>query len=55
MRTPFKLLFKEEITGTPNKTILENFKANFSDTFCGNISINSDKELVVKNGHFRCR
>jgi len=53
MRTPFKLLFKEEITGTPNKTILENFKANFSDTFCGNISINSDKELVVKNGHFR--
>ena len=53
MRTPFKLSFKEEITGTPNKTILENFKANFSDTFCGNISINSDKELVVKNGYFR--
>ena len=53
MKTPFKLSFKEEITGIPNKTILENFKANFSDTFCGNISINSDKELVVKNGHFR--
>ncbi len=53
MKTPFKLSFKEEITGTPNKTILENFKANFSDTFCGNISINSDKELVVKNGYFR--
>ncbi len=53
MRTPFKLSFKEEITGTPNKTILENFKANFSDTFCGNISIISDKELVVKNGYFR--
>ncbi len=53
MKTPFKLSFKEEITGTPNKTILESFKANFSDTFCGNISINSDKELVVKNGYFR--
>jgi hypothetical protein len=52
MRTPFKISFKEEITGTPNKTILENFKANFSDTFCDHILINSEKELVVKNDRF---
>ncbi len=53
MKTPFKISFIEEITGTSNKTILENFKTNFSDTFCGNISIISDKEIVIKNSHFR--
>ncbi len=52
MRTPFKISFKEEITGTPNKTILGNFKANFSRTFCSQILINSDKELVVNNNFF---
>jgi len=52
MRTLFKISFKEEITGTPNKTILENFKANFSNTFCDHILINSEKELVVKNDRF---
>jgi hypothetical protein len=53
MRTPFKITFKEEITGTPNKTVLENFKANFSNTFYDHIAINEDKELFVKNDSFR--
>ncbi len=53
LRLPFKILFREEITGTQNKTIIENFKANFKETLCDHISIKADKELVIKNNYIR--
>ena len=53
LKLPFKILFREEIIGTQNKTIIENFKANFKKTFCDHILINADKELVIKNNFIR--
>lgn len=55
MKTPFEISFSAEVLNISNKTILENFKVNFKNSYCDHIEIIRENELIVENDLIRLK
>ncbi len=55
MRTPFKIKFRREITDYSSRDILENFKVNFTKSYCDYVEILDKTNLIVENDFIRLK
>jgi len=55
MKTPFKIKFRREIIGSSSKDILENFKVNFTKSYCDYVEILDETNLIVENDFIRLK